>query len=211
MTRHEFLLKLHELLHPRIYLEIGIQHGLSLNLAAFSQVAIGIDPNPLVGPTGNQVIHAMTSDQFFAKEACSIRDIDLAFIDGMHLVEYAVRDFKYIEACSCPTGIIVFDDVLPRNQNEALRTQCPGDWTGDVWKVEPHLRRYRPDLTLTLIDTQPTGLLMVQGLSPDDADSTPSIMRSHDMPVPDEIINRENAVHPEHALKIVQEGRGRLA
>ena len=33
MTRHEFLQALHELLHPEVYLEIGVQYGTSLALA----------------------------------------------------------------------------------------------------------------------------------------------------------------------------------
>jgi hypothetical protein len=39
-------------------------------------------------------------------------------------------------------------------------------WTGDVWKVVPILRHYRPDLHVTVFDSSPTGLAVVTGLNP---------------------------------------------
>jgi len=41
-----------------------------------------------------------------------------------------------------------------------------GWWAGDVWKMIPTLKKYRPDLELTLIDCVPTGLVLVRGLDP---------------------------------------------
>ena len=206
------------MIRPRVYLEIGVHYGHSLALAVHSDTAIGIDPNPLIAPSGNQVIHAITSDQFFTVRVDSWRRhiadgspyipgwIDMAFIDGMHLFEYALRDFRNVEHYSKPGSIIVFDDVLPRNQAEASRTQPPGDWTGDVWRIIDHLLEFRPDLRLTLVDTDPTGLLVVQQLDPVDGyERTPVVLRAMEFPVPDEIINRDGSFDPESALKIILE------
>lgn len=168
MTRYEFLAALHVLLKPATYLEIGVQHGLSLRLANCQ--AIGVDPSPQVGsPLGpNAYIVQETSDVFWTRtDAQALAgQLDLAFIDGMHLVEFVVRDFRGVEALAHPGTVVVMDDVLPRNHAEAARRQCPGDWTGDVWKIHEILSIRRPDLTVTLVDTQPTGLLVVTGLDP---------------------------------------------
>jgi len=169
-TRHEFLAQLHELLQPKTYLEIGVQHGWSLQLSRADR-SYGIDPNPQSGAydaarRNGATIFKQTSDDFFAgHETIDMVPIDFAFIDGMHLVEYALRDFANIERYAHERSVIVFDDVLPTTVEMAAREQCPGDWTGDVWRVYDILRERRPDLVLILVDTQPTGLLVV--LKPD--------------------------------------------
>lgn len=230
MTRHEFLAALHALLKPRVYLEIGVQHGTSFDLADRSITrAFGVDPDPLVRRPG---LFRMTSDEFFAGVAATTDidsvlggRVDLAFIDGMHLLEFALRDFIGVEQlCRRPTfkvarsdlvtpvqvypspSVIVFDDVFPRNQQEAARTQCPGDWTGDVWRIVDILTKFRLDLDLMPVNTQPTGLLVVTNLNPDDrlltdraADIT-TRWPPEDQIVPAEVLNREGAWHPIAAL-----------
>jgi hypothetical protein len=163
-SHYEFLALLHNLLQPRGYLEIGVQTGASLNLAACP--AIGVDPAPLVAARQGQQIFAQTSDDFFAAEHHSgdLPPIDLAYIDGMHLFEFALRDFINIERWSHPGTVVVFDDVLPYNEAIAARIQPPGDWTGDVWKVEEILRNERPDLDMAFADVSPTGALVVWNL-----------------------------------------------
>jgi hypothetical protein len=39
-------------------------------------------------------------------------------------------------------------------------------WTGDVWKIVPVLEKYRPDLSITLLDCAPTGLVLISNLDP---------------------------------------------
>lgn len=215
-SRHEFLAELHALLKPRTYLEIGVQYGWSLDIAHAAEVAIGIDPAPLVQAKGNQIIHQMTSDDAFAGAGAPVLPpIDLAFIDGMHLFEYALRDFMNVLRLTHDGSMIVFDDVLPRNQEEANRVQCPGDWTGDVWKIYGVLRTFRIDLRLRLIDTQPTGLLLVsknESVPLNEARESrldriyESLVKSwsRDMPVPDDVLTRQHAWQPEAALEEIR-------
>lgn len=219
VTRHEFLTVLHELLRPRTYLEIGVQHGWSLQLAAPGTRAVGIDPNPqIVADVGQATVVADTSDAFFARDPDYIDhllggSVDLAFIDGMHLYEYALRDFVGVENLAHPGTVVVFDDVLPRNQHEAARQQCPGDWTGDVWRLEPILRMWRPDLRIMLVDTQPTGLMVVYRLDPASAvlaDGYDDIVAAHpltDIPVPDDVLHRTGALTPGEALAEIRDWR----
>jgi predicted O-methyltransferase YrrM len=210
-TRHQFLAQLHDLVQPAVYLEIGVQHGHSLALASPPCRAVGVDPNPQLQAAiaAPGAVYAETSDDWFGgdPELQLGGPIDLAFIDGMHLVEFALRDFMGCERLARRQSLIVFDDVLPRNQAEAARVQCPGDWTGDVWRVVPYLAEHRPDLSLTLVDTHPTGLLVVSRLDADDTDLGWAYMGdvgrgvfSADVEVPRSVLDRVGALPAGEAL-----------
>src|SRR5436853_1762522 len=83
---------LHEELRPAHYLEIGVRDGRSLALAGGP--ATGVDPAPSIKyvlPAKTEIVQ-MTSDAFFAQAAAHFAP-DFCLIDGMHLFEYALRDF----------------------------------------------------------------------------------------------------------------------
>ena len=151
----------------KVYLEIGVQYG--INLAGITvNKAIAIDPafalkvDPTVGKTILEM-YRMGSDAFFATKAA--RDVDLAFLDGMHLFEYLLRDFYNVEAASTRNGLIMMHDCLPLDGNMIARTDV-GIWTGDVWKIVPILEKFRPDLRVVCVDCGPTGLVCVSNLDP---------------------------------------------
>lgn len=211
--------RLHQELQPQGYVEIGVQSGGSLALATCP--ALGVDPAPIVTvPTGsNHHVYVATSDTFFERvfgiEPSTFelipKRVDLVFIDGMHLAEFALRDFIGCEKISHSRTVIVFDDVLPYNEAIATREQPPGDWTGDVWKIMDVLDCQRPDLKLTLVDTHPTGSLMVTGLNPHDETLVTlyDILEKdlqYDIPPHADIIDRVGAVSIEEAVKIAREG-----
>lgn len=164
------LAALHDHFQPDVYLEIGIRHGVSLALANRSRVAVGIDPAPeLRAALADHVrVISMTSDQFFDGSPMAIlgEPVNLAFIDGMHLFEFALRDFMNVERHATANSIIVFDDIFPNHPLQAERERQSGVWTGDVWKIVPCLRKYRPDLLLFPLDAHPAGLLVVANLDP---------------------------------------------
>ena len=227
MKGHEFLIALHADLHPRNYLEIGVDTGVSL---AFSRVpSIAVDPMFQVqSEIGTDVyLVRQTSDQFFARRdplrhlragrnpwrnlrrnrplfgrLMGRGTVDLAFIDGMHLFEFALRDFMNVERHSSPTTVIVFDDMLPRNVTEAARDRTTSAWTGDVFKLVPVLREYRPDLIVIPVDTQPTGLLVV--LAPD---HTSTVLRDHY----DDIVSANLLPDPQHVPTSVLERLGAVS
>jgi len=170
MDRHEFLSGVHSAFSPRNYLEIGVSDGRSLTLSRTR--SIGIDPAFKVMAEQECALKLVraTSDDFFARPApvdfFPEGTIDYALIDGMHLFEYALRDFMNVERHSTWSTVIVFDDMLPRSVSEAARDRHTVFWAGDVYKVTEVLRRYRPDLVLVELDTEPTGLLLVLGADP---------------------------------------------
>ncbi|WP_328913528.1 MULTISPECIES: class I SAM-dependent methyltransferase [unclassified Streptomyces] len=230
MRRHDFLRRLHKVYKPRNYLEIGVNDGRSLTLSRVPTVAI--DPAFKVVTSISCDVHLVkaTSDAFFTRKdpllhlrpgrnpfrALARRDplalvgdpkLELSFIDGMHLFEYALRDFMNVEKHSRWSSVIVLDDMLPRNVDEAARDRHTGDWTGDVFKVAQVLRRHRPDLLVVDVDSAPTGVVVIFGADPDSTvlrDNYDAILEEYitadPQEIPDEILVRKNAVDPEILL-----------
>lgn len=211
MNRYAFLAALHEHLAPRTYLEIGINDGRSLALARAR--TIGVDPafKIVVELACELQLVKATSDDFFARPEPLAwlpgGTADLTYIDGMHLVEFALRDFINAERNSTPAGVVVFDDMLPRATEEAARVRRTLGWTGDVYKMASILERYRPDLTVVAVDTKPTGQLLVTGLDPTNtalSDQYDAILAEqvHDdpQPVPEDLLHRRRAAAPEEVF-----------
>lgn len=161
--------EIHRRLAPRRYLEIGVGQGRSLALVECPAVAV--DPAPAVKQSVSP-LHRLcraSSDAFFAEHADAALaqgPPDLAFIDGMHLFEYALRDFINVEQRAAPGTLAVIDDIFPNHPVQAERRRRSRVWTGDVWKLHRALATYRPDLLLLPLDTAPSGLLLVAGLDP---------------------------------------------
>lgn len=167
-----FLQRLHEWLAPPTYLEIGVFQGQSLQYAGARTQAIGVDPAPALAyplPAGARVVN-MTSDDFFARhDVRSLfggRPVALGFIDGMHLFEFALRDFINLERNAAPDGTILIHDCYPLDRATAERERRTHLWSGDVWRLILVLRKYRPDLSVHTLAFAPTGLGMVRGLDP---------------------------------------------
>lgn len=170
---------IHQRLEPATYLEVGSDEGESLRMANCTSIAI--DPRfkisqDVIGSKPALHLFQETSDSFFRSEMTPKlfpHGVDLAFLDGLHLFEYLLRDFIYIEKLSHWRSVVLLHDCLPPNVEIAERDYRPDlrkdpvwqiYWTGDVWKLVPILQAYRPDLRLTLFDASPSGLVMVTGL-----------------------------------------------
>ena len=200
----DILRTLHRSLRPGLYVEVGIRNGGSLSLALGP--AIGVDPAPeITVPLGDRVrVFEATSDDFFAHDADTAitQPIDLAFIDGMHLFEFALRDFMNIERHCRATSLVVFDDIFPSHPLQAARDRQTRVWTGDIWRIVGCLRRFRPDLVLVPIDSYPTGLLLVAGLDPrsrqlvDHYEEIADGCGGIEPTVPDDVLNRQGVWPP---------------
>lgn len=169
-TYYGLLRRAHEIVEPERYLEIGVHEGHSLAFVRPGTRVVGVDPEPKVDtPPDNTVIVPTTSDDFFADPdlvGLLGGPIDLAFVDGLHLHEQTLRDVANVERHSHRDGIIMIHDCLPIDAKTAARDRSTVVWSGDVWKVVVALRRHRPDLTVTTVDVEPTGLAIVSGLDP---------------------------------------------
>ncbi|HEY2274178.1 MAG TPA: class I SAM-dependent methyltransferase [Steroidobacteraceae bacterium] len=163
--------RIHRHLRPRSYLEIGVSRGESLACVSPETQVLGIDPAPRLArpPPANVRIYRETSDDFFAKYSPRAelggQPIELAFIDGMHHFECALRDFINVERACSASSVILMHDCYPLDERTAQREQVTGFWSGDIWRLLLLLRRQRPDLVVRTIATPPTGLGIV--LNPD--------------------------------------------
>ncbi len=207
----DFLSRVHERLAPPNYLEIGIRFGNSLELAR--SPSIGIDPAYELRSKLREdaALFRETSDDYFARadamEPFGGSPAALSFIDGMHLAEYALRDFINVERRSAWSSVVVFDDILPREVEEANRERTTKAWAGDVFKVLGILERHRPDLICLRIDAEPTGLMLVLGLDPDDQTLdkrydriADDVVKPDPQDVPDDLLERRDVLDPEAVL-----------
>jgi hypothetical protein len=221
----DFLQRVHGLLTPPTYFEIGLRHGDSLALARAR--AVGVDPEFELRtelPAGVTLFEE-TSDEYFdrAEPLAPLggERIALSFIDGMHLVEFALRDFINVERHASWSSAIVFDDILPRTPDEAARERHTRAWTGDVYKILDILARHRPDLICMRLGTEPTGLLLVLGLDPRNrvlADNYDAIVReavvADPQHVPADVLERHGVLDPDDVLAasfwdVLRTARGR--
>ena len=168
---YETLLELHQVVRPNTYVEIGVSEGGSLRRVSPETLCIGIDPRPSLDSgfdRDNVRIYPMTSDEFFASYSLDVelehRPLDLAFIDGMHLFEYVLRDFTNLESASCDDTVILLHDCMPSDATMSARTPSFGAWTGDVWKMLPCLLEYRPELRYSIVGEDLSTLLVISGL-----------------------------------------------
>jgi hypothetical protein len=203
---------LHALIQPRTYVETGVHVGQSLTLSRVPSV--GIDPDFSIKRELLADVHLArtTSDEFFARKHplahLPLPVIDLAFIDGMHLAEYALRDYLAVERFTTPASVIVFDDMLPRSIDEAARHRHTAAWTGDVYKAAQALRDMCPEVIVLEVDTTPTGVVVV--LTPNAARG--GVLAGYDdwldvaiapdpQHVPDEVLNRTHALNARRVLE----------
>ncbi len=164
--------RIHDAMRPGTYVEIGIDDGSSLDLVAAGTRAIGIDPQPRLRDAlpENVRVFAETSDAFFAQHDVEAelggRKIDLAFIDGLHLFEFALRDFMNLERHCTPDSTILMHDCYPLDERTSARERTTAFWTGDVWRALVALREQRPDLAIATVAAPPSGLAIIRRLDP---------------------------------------------
>jgi hypothetical protein len=175
------LQRIHEELAPRTYIEIGVRLGDSLRLAGRRTMKIGVDPEAKLQypfDRDTTAVFEMTSDDFFAehdvREILGGRPVDLAFVDGMHLFEFALRDFMNIERHCVRDSLIIVHDCIPIDAITSERVRQTSVWTGDVWKLVPVLKRLRPDLHIVTSDIGPSGLALITNLDP-----SSTVLRDH--------------------------------
>lgn len=217
---YQFLIDLHQNVRPRFYTEIGVEYGASLKLAQCA--ALGIDPAPQLSEAvpAHHSVSLTTSDDFFRlADTSAMKAIDLCYIDGMHQIEFALKDFMNMERFCHAGSVVIVDDIYPAHPLQGERIRQSRYWTGDIWKIIPILRRHRPDLIVLPVDTEPTGSLMVLGLDPtnnvlwDNFDTIIDDAIDNMTEVPRSIVDRTEKIDArakamKKVLKIVRKRRG---
>ena len=163
---YEVLSWIHSILKPGNYLEIGVADGKSIRNAKSTTRCIGIDPHPgrdARVPLANVTLFQMTSDEYFQKHAPPNLCIDLAFLDGLHRFSQTLRDLEHLEPFLAKHSVVLIHDCLPLDARTASPRRKSLFWSGDIWKIVPYLYIHRPDLSLGIVRTPPTGLGIVTG------------------------------------------------
>jgi predicted O-methyltransferase YrrM len=126
---------------PAVSLEVGLAYGIS---TMFICEAIASLPKPGVhivldpyqsgkwrgiglrnvkaaGFGGIVEFHEEPSELFLPRLVAEGRQIDLAFIDGLHRFDQAFVEFFYINKLLRPGGVVLFDDAARRSVNRVVR------------------------------------------------------------------------------------------
>jgi hypothetical protein len=202
-----WLQRLHAVLAPETYLEIGVARGRSLCLAQPPTRAIGVDPQPRIDVAFSADTHIFreTSDEFFARSGPTLvlpgLRLSLTFLDGAHEFRQALKDFINVEAYCGPRSVVLLHDTVPLDEVTQRAERQRKFYTGDVWKTVLCLKHYRPDLDIFTIATPWSGLTVIAGLNTDkrvlSENYAAAVARFADLPY-SEIENRLDA-----ALNIV--------
>lgn len=162
----------------RTYLEIGVKGGKTF-LPIPVRKKYAVDPNFKIKPAykRKQLLFYFpnlfakyfdcTSDYFFEKYApktIKLKQLDLAFLDGLHTFEQVYKDIINTLPYMSDKGIIILHDCSPKsyaaaypagNIDEVKKINpkgFAGMWSGDVWKAIPQLRVSHPELEIFVID-----------------------------------------------------------
>ena len=165
----EFLKVLHKKRYE-VYFEIGSRSGDSLTLSHSPSIAI--DPYyqlkcDTIGKKDFCLLFQETSDNFFKNTLPKFPHFkcELGFIDGMHLFEYALRDFINLTKISSEKALFLLHDALPWSYKMTTRDyktlQHGEDWTGDIWKLIPILTDIGMKNSMKLLTLAPSGLLAI--------------------------------------------------
>jgi len=108
-----------------------------------------------------------TSDSFFENIHTRLSSFkcQVAFIDGMHLFECALRDFINLTKISSDKALFLFHDPIPWTFKMATRDNsklAPNEaWTGDIWKLVHIFIEAGLKDSISLLSSAPSGLLAV--------------------------------------------------
>jgi len=168
-------------LHKRVYegyFEIGVCGGSSLALSQSPSVAIDPFIRLTKDPIGKKefcLIYQETSDSFFENRMPKLSGLkcQLAFIDGLHLFENALKDFINLAKISSKKALFLFHDPIPWTFKMTSRNYMKNElhlgtskaWTGDIWKLVHIFIDAGMKNNLSLLSSAPSGILAV--LNPD--------------------------------------------
>ena len=164
---------LHQKVKPATYVEIGVESGQSLQFAQHPTKAVGIDPSIRIIHSQESWVklYKLTSDEFFIqhdlRQVLGAEFVDMAFIDGLHTFDQALKDFINIERYAHPGTVVAFHDIFPVTAITADRDCKTIFWLGDTWKVVLILKEMRHDLKIFTLPAYPSGLTIVTGLNAD--------------------------------------------
>lgn len=180
MNRLIAIQKIIDKIKANTYVEIGVRDGAVINKVR-APYMYGIDPCFSLSRNDKvkKIFHLLnfkaidlTSDEFFEKQLPSRIQkygIDVAFVDGLHTYQQALKDVENSLKHLNENGFIIMHDCNPISAagaypmkesfseiEEYIRKEKPEgwnwNWNGDVWKALVHLRITHDDLQIFTVD-----------------------------------------------------------
>ncbi len=156
------LRRIHALLRPEIYVEIGVRRGDSMACAGKDTRCIGVDPtSPVKSSERVKMVYRTSDDWFAALPPPPYGLFDLALIDGDHSYDQARRDFEALRWRARPGAVILLHDVIPMDARTAAPRCQSSFWTGDVWRLMREIVTEYADGNAFTVACPPTGLGVV--------------------------------------------------
>ena len=121
------------------YLEVGVWDGVHLaSVDIADKTGIDILERPAILDDATRYTEGNSHD---ALSELAGERFDVIFIDGLHHYEHCIKDILLALNLLTSTGAIVVHDVFPLDSPDAVSAvpRVSGEWTGDVWKVVPHV------------------------------------------------------------------------
>jgi hypothetical protein len=187
-----------ECLQPKNYVELGVTDGDAFACINCAAIGIGNYYNIQSSITIPLKLFRQTSEHFFnknnLKRELNGQDIDFCFIDNAHHFEIVLKEIISLEKFSNSSSLIVLDNLLPANAEIASRIPKEGHWMGDVWKIIPILRKYRPDLQVFVVDDGGTGIGLISSCSSASTVLSENVATIIEENINFEFINRQKTV-----------------
>jgi len=107
--------------------------------------------------------YKLDSNDFFEHVHLS-HSLDVVFIDGLHTYKQSLEDVNNSLNHLSERGVIILHDCSPPHQatafpaeshDQAASSNLPGwtgEWCGDVWKTICHLRSFKKNLNVFVLD-----------------------------------------------------------
>lgn len=145
-------------LQPKMFITIG-DRASYVQCVPQPILGLGIDPWPLMSLKSlapNQQVYPVTSDYFF-HSPYMIKELhpDIVMITGFHRFEQVLRDIMFAEKLCNNKSVIMINNTAPLSPDDIDRADITASahQTGDVFKVIPIFKKYRPEVKVsTLID-----------------------------------------------------------
>ena len=157
----DFVSAMASIYKPRVYLELGLYMGETLNKTApWCEKVYGVDTNldrvyvnPDIGERTE--LHQSTTDDFFEKFKNLNVQIDMAFIDADHHATSALRDLENVLRHLRPGGVVIMHDTDPLSDHYKDPGLC-----GDSYKLVEKLE-HRHNLNIVTVPLAEAGLSLI--------------------------------------------------
>ena len=154
---------------PKLFLTLG-DHARYVQCVPQPILGLGVDPWPTMNMKElppNQQVYPVTSDYFF-HSPYMIRDLhpDIIMISGFKRFEQVLRDAIFSEKLCKKESIIMIMNTVPLAASDIDRADISPSQhqTGDVFKIIPIYKKYRPDIKISTITDIDMGFTILENL-----------------------------------------------